>query len=77
MEFSRQEYWSDCHFLLQVIFQDYPLNLPPWGSCIDRQIHHHWATWEALTQIYKDQQFPRKKAIRKYNGRKIDSQEEL
>ena len=27
MGFSRQEYWSGCHFLLQGIFQTYLLNL--------------------------------------------------
>jgi len=24
MDFSRQEYWSECHFLLQEIFLDHP-----------------------------------------------------
>ena len=27
MEFSRQEYWSDCHYLLQGIFPTQGLNL--------------------------------------------------
>ena len=41
MEFTRQEYWSGCHFLLQEIFQTQGLNprlLICCISCIGRQI---------------------------------------
>ena len=44
MEFSRQEYWGGCHFLLQVIFLTQGSNL----SLLHWQVDlYHWATWEA------------------------------
>ena len=48
MGFSRQEYWSGCHFLLQEIFLTQGLNL-----CLSQLLYwqadlYHWATWEAL-----------------------------
>ena len=42
-EFSRQECWSGCHFLLQGIFLTQRSNV----SCIGRQILYHCASWEA------------------------------
>ena len=38
MEFSRQEFWSDCHFHLQVIFLTQGLNL---GLLHCRQTLYH------------------------------------
>ena len=45
MEFSRQEYWSGCHLLLQGIFLIQGLNL---SLLHYRWILYHCATWEAL-----------------------------
>ena len=50
MEFSRQEYWSGCHFLHQGIFLTQGLN-PTSG--IGRQILYHWATRKThLSSVY-------------------------
>ena len=43
MGFSRQEYWSGCHFLLQGIH-------PSQGPCIGRWILYHWTTREGLVK---------------------------
>ena len=43
MEFPRQEYWSGCHFFLQVTFSTQGSN-PHLLHC--RQIFYHWATRE-------------------------------
>ena len=47
MEFSRQRYWSGCHFLFQGIFPDQGSNLVSYVPCIGRWTLYHWATWEA------------------------------
>ena len=44
MEFSRQEYWIGCHFLLQGIF---PIQGSNPGLLLGRQILYHCVTWEA------------------------------
>ena len=47
-EFSKQEYWSGCHFLLQGLFMTQGSNHI---SCIGR-ILYHCATREALDTNY-------------------------
>ena len=44
MGFSRQEYWSGFHFLLQGFFPTERLNP---HVLLSRQVLYHWATWEA------------------------------
>ena len=48
MGFSRQEYWSGCHFLLQGIFPNHTLNRL---CCTGKWILYHWATWETLRHV--------------------------
>ena len=45
--FSRQEYQSGCHFLLQGIFSTQGWNRVSCISCLVRQILYYCATWEA------------------------------
>ena len=47
MGFSRQEYWSGFHFLLQGILLTQGLNPCLLISCTGRQILYHCATWKA------------------------------
>ena len=49
MGFSRQEYWSGCHFLLQGTFL---ITDWTWVSCIGKWILYHWATQEAQPNAY-------------------------
>ena len=54
MRFSRQEYWSEFHFLLQGIFPNERSNL-----CLLHLLHAggfftHWATWETPWNIYSN-----------------------
>ena len=54
MRFSRQEYWSEFHFLLHGIFPNERSNL-----CLLRLLNAgrfftHWATWEAPWNIYSN-----------------------
>ena len=44
-EFSRQEYWMECHFLLQGFFSNKD---QIWVSCIAGRFFTIWATKEAL-----------------------------
>ena len=48
MEFSRREYWKDCHFLLQGIFRPRDWTCVSCISCIARWILYHTTTWGAL-----------------------------
>ena len=50
MEFSRQEYWSDCHSLLQGIFLTQGSSPGLW---LCRLILYYWATREAPKQSFK------------------------
>ena len=54
MGFSRQEYWSEFHFLLQGIFPNKRSNV-----CLLSLMHAggfftHWVTWEAPWNIYSN-----------------------
>ena len=46
MEFFRQEYWNECHFLFQDISQPKDQTWVSWVSCIGRKILYDCATWE-------------------------------
>ena len=46
MKFSRQEYWTECHFLPQGIFWPRDWTQVSCISCTGGQILYHW-TWEA------------------------------
>ena len=48
MRFSKQEYWSGCHFLLQGIFPTRDWTCISCISCIGRWLLYQCATWEAL-----------------------------
>ena len=41
MRFSRQEYWSGLHFLLQEIFPTQGLNQVSYVSCTGRRVLYH------------------------------------
>ena len=47
MKFSRQEYWNECHFLFQGIFQTQGLNLYLLCLLYRRWILYLCVTWEA------------------------------
>ena len=47
MEFSSQEYWSSCHFILQGIFPSRDGTRASWASRTGRQILQHRTTWQA------------------------------
>ena len=52
MGFSRQEYWSGLHFLLQGIFPTQGSNLCLYVSCIGRQVLYHEC--QVMGQINSD-----------------------
>ena len=64
MEFSRQEYWSGSHFLLQGIFLTQGLNLCPLHWQVDSLPLHHLGNsscyyyWLLLAQSYLVSPFP-------------------
>ena len=49
MGYSRQEYGSGCHFLLQGIF---PTQGSNWHLLHCRRILYHWAIWKAPKAVY-------------------------
>ena len=51
MKFSRQEYWSGCHFLLQGTHLTQGSNTHLLHFLHWRQILYHWATWEYQTTL--------------------------
>ena len=58
MGFSRREYWSRLHALLQEIFSDQGLNPHLLWLLHWKKIPYHWATSEAHAKTSKLPQFP-------------------
>ena len=52
MEFSRQEYWSGCHALLQGSSQLRDQTCVSCAFCIAGGFFFHWGTWEAQPMGY-------------------------
>ena len=58
MGFSRQEYWSGCHFLLQGIFLTQGSNSHLLCLLCCRQILYHLSHWGSQARILKSVAFP-------------------